>query len=139
MGTSNARSTRAGIRLRMEGERQGRRLVTMARRSSNPKNADRACCTGRIENEGASVLINPTSREIQIGPCRLINADCLEVLPMLTGVDAIISDPPYGIGYVRGRGGKQAGYRGKVSAEDSGNYEPIVGDDKPFDPLHLLS
>ena len=58
---------------------------------------------------------------------------------MLTGVDAIISDPPYGIGYVRGRGGKQAGYRGKVSAEDSGNYEPIVGDDKPFDPSHLMS
>jgi len=36
-------------------------------------------------------------REVQIGPCRLINADCMDVLPTLTGVDAVVTDPPYGI------------------------------------------
>lgn len=30
---------------------------------------------------------------------RLILGDCLEVLPTLTGIDAVITDPPYGIGY----------------------------------------
>lgn len=35
--------------------------------------------------------------EITIGPCRLILADCLAVLPSL-GADAIVTDPPYGIG-----------------------------------------
>lgn len=32
-----------------------------------------------------------------IGPCTLYCADCLEVLPTLTGVDALITDPPYGV------------------------------------------
>lgn len=35
-------------------------------------------------------------REVVIGPCRLINADCMDVLPTLTGVDAVVTDPPYG-------------------------------------------
>lgn len=30
-----------------------------------------------------------------IGNATLYNADCREVLPMLTGVDAVITDPPY--------------------------------------------
>jgi site-specific DNA-methyltransferase (adenine-specific)/modification methylase len=37
-------------------------------------------------------------REETIGDCRLIQADCLEVLPTLEGVDAVVTDPPYGIG-----------------------------------------
>jgi DNA modification methylase len=32
------------------------------------------------------------------GRVRLINADCAEVLPTLTGIDAVVTDPPYGIG-----------------------------------------
>lgn len=35
----------------------------------------------------------------QIGPCLLINADCLEVLPLIERVDAVVTDPPYGIGF----------------------------------------
>ena len=30
------------------------------------------------------------------GRIRLINADCLEVLPTLSGIDAVVTDPPYG-------------------------------------------
>jgi len=37
-------------------------------------------------------------REVQIGPCRLICADCRDVLPTLPKVDAVVTDPPYGIG-----------------------------------------
>jgi site-specific DNA-methyltransferase (adenine-specific) len=34
-------------------------------------------------------------REVTIGNCRLINANCLDVLPALGKVDHVISDPPY--------------------------------------------
>lgn len=37
-------------------------------------------------------------REVTIGPCRLIQGDCLEVLPLIGNVDAVVTDPPYGIG-----------------------------------------
>lgn len=48
-------------------------------------------------------------KEVVIGDCRLILGDCLEVMPLLGKVDAVVTDPPYGIetivgGY--GRGGK---------------------------------
>ena len=33
----------------------------------------------------------------QIGACTLYRADCLEVLPTLAPVDAVITDPPYGV------------------------------------------
>jgi site-specific DNA-methyltransferase (adenine-specific) len=36
-------------------------------------------------------------REVVIGDARLLLADCLEVLPTLPKVDAVITDPPYGI------------------------------------------
>lgn len=36
-------------------------------------------------------------REEIIGDCRLILGDCLEVLPTLGKVDAVVTDPPYGI------------------------------------------
>jgi DNA modification methylase len=38
-------------------------------------------------------------REEQIGDCRLILADCLDVLPTLCKVDAVVTDPPYGVGF----------------------------------------
>ncbi len=37
--------------------------------------------------------------EVTIGDCRLILADCREVLPGLQKVDLILTDPPYGIGF----------------------------------------
>jgi DNA modification methylase len=38
-------------------------------------------------------------REVIIGNCRLIQGDCLEVMPTLGRVDAVIWDPPWGIGF----------------------------------------
>lgn len=51
-------------------------------------------------------------REVTIGNCRLIQGDCLAVMPMLGKVDACLADPPYGIGTGKtraGRGGKDWG------------------------------
>lgn len=55
-----------------------------------------------------------THREEIIGDCRLILGDCRDVLPTLGKVDAVVTDPPYGIGITksnrlavsRGMGGK---------------------------------
>lgn len=35
---------------------------------------------------------------VQIGACTLYRGDCLEILPLLPKVDAVVTDPPYGIG-----------------------------------------
>ena len=44
-------------------------------------------------------------KDVTIGDCRLILGDCLEVMPLLGKVDAVVTDPPYGIGYT-GNGGR---------------------------------
>ena len=67
----------------------------------------------------------------QIGDARLILGDCLEILPTLPKVDAVITDPPYGIGYSKGTGGKGNHTRR--------NIEAIAGDDAPFDPSPWLA
>lgn len=43
----------------------------------------------------------------------LYNADCLDVLPTLTGVDAVVTDPPYGLGdkWNGGAGGAKSSWR----------------------------
>lgn len=43
--------------------------------------------------------MNSWKRKEQIGDATLYLGDCLEILPTLDKVDAVITDPPYGIGY----------------------------------------
>ena len=43
-------------------------------------------------------------REEIIGDCRLILGDCRDILPTLGKVDAVVTDPPYGIDYGRAGG-----------------------------------
>ena len=43
-------------------------------------------------------------RDETIGNARLILGDCREVLPTLGKVDAVVTDPPYGIDYGRAGG-----------------------------------
>lgn len=46
-----------------------------------------------------------THRIERIGNAELHLADCREVLPMLSGVDAVVTDPPYGVGFDYGPDG----------------------------------
>ena len=41
--------------------------------------------------------IIPIVREVTIGNCRLIQGDCIEVMETLGKVDAVVTDPPYGL------------------------------------------
>jgi DNA modification methylase len=43
-------------------------------------------------------LIHPWKKHVKIGDCDLYLGDCLEVMPSLGKVDAVVTDPPYGIG-----------------------------------------
>lgn len=67
----------------------------------------------------------------------LIHGDCGTLLPI--ECDAIISDPPYGIGYVHsGKGSPPFGRRIGAAKRHGQEWAKIVGDDKPFDPSNLL-
>lgn len=59
-------------------------------------------------------------REVTIGPCRLICADCMDVLPTLSGVDAVVTDPPYGVGGAQNGMRRQMGH--KVSTQYGGTF-----------------
>jgi len=72
-------------------------------------------------------------REEVIGDCRLILGDCREVLPTLGKVDAVVTDPPYGIGYSPAGGGRGWSAKTFVGAN------LVIGDDRPFNPNFLLS
>lgn len=60
----------------------------------------------------AGVVMGPTWEDKKFG-VKLYLADCLEVLPHLESVDAVVTDPPYGIGEHGGvfRGRKGGGVR----------------------------
>ncbi len=66
-------------------------------------------------------------REEIIGPCRLLLGDCREILPTLGKVDAVVTDPPYGIGYDPKRYGGSKFSLG------------VTGDETAFDPAQLLA
>lgn len=50
-------------------------------------------------------MSTPWKRKEVIGDCTLYLGDCLEVMPTLGKVDAVVTDPPYGIGAAGGAAG----------------------------------
>lgn len=96
-----------------------------------------------------------TGRVEVIGDCTLYLGDCREILPTLRRPDAICSDPPYGQRLNTNVTGKSvtarkpgAGRDYRVPAAGRLRSPPkaavvwptgIEGDDKPFDPAHLLN
>lgn len=67
------------------------------------------------------------SRVEQIGDATLYLGDCLEILPSLGNVDAVVTDPPYGIGIARhGKVGAN-GQAYAASEWDASTREDVFG------------
>jgi len=64
-------------------------------------------------------------RKEQIGECTLYLGDCMDVMPTLGRVDAVVTDPPYGIGEAAGKNKS----RGKLAKAT--DYGDKSWDDKP--------
>ena len=65
----------------------------------------------------------PWKRRVEIGPHVLYEGDCLEILPTLGKVDAVVTDPPYGIGW-----------KPRVNHQDQ-----VWVDEVEFDPAAIAS
>lgn len=73
---------------------------------------------------------------IIIGNAELWCGDCLEILPTLGKVDAVITDPPYGMKW---DGKVSPGPNGHGGARKAKHYGvTIIGDDTSFDPSPFL-
>lgn len=59
-----------------------------------------------------------------IGDCLMIQGDCLEVMPTLGKVDAMLTDPPYGIGDIMVGSGHFAGLCKKMGGADGWDKKP---------------
>ena len=70
----------------------------------------------------------PWKRKEMIGDAVLLLGDCLEILPVLPKVDAVITDPPYGIGRTAGGPESRAREKGAYAGafEDSQEYIATV-------------
>ena len=81
----------------------------------------------------------PIFEKRTIGDCTLYRGDSLELLKAGTfgKIGAIVSDPPYGIGYQHGGGG--CGIATKAGGGLSmSKTATIIGDDQPFYPAHWI-
>ena len=57
------------------------------------------------------------TRKVTIGDATLYEGDCMDVLPTLGRVDAVITDPPYGVGFkYESHDDKPASYKGGYDA-----------------------
>jgi site-specific DNA-methyltransferase (adenine-specific) len=64
----------------------------------------------------------------------IIHGDCIEVAAALSGIGAVVADPPYGVKL-------NTKYRSSQRANRAGcnDYPAIRGDDRPFDPAPWLA
>jgi site-specific DNA-methyltransferase (adenine-specific) len=81
-----------------------------------------------------------TTRVETLGDCTLYLGDCLEVLPTLAQVDAVVTDPPYGIAwntsYNFGIDNSTAPYAKNLVRRP---HKKIANDHAPFDPRPFLA
>lgn len=69
------------------------------------------------------------SKVVQIGPATLYLGDCREILPTLSKVDAVVTDPPYGIGEAAGKNKSRNNLApAKDYGDDAWDDEPVSDD-----------
>lgn len=85
-------------------------------------------------DEGVAALRERLERsKVVIGDCTLYNEDCRFILPTLRGIDAVVTDPPYGIGWDR-QAEKDSGRKPGVAMAAKRHYVSTDWDEKPIDP-----
>jgi site-specific DNA-methyltransferase (adenine-specific)/modification methylase len=70
-------------------------------------------------------------KDVRIGNQRLILGDCIQVMPLLGKVDAVVTDPPYGIG----ESGQKNRTRGGLAKP--GDYKDCHWDNQPASAEHM--
>ena len=76
-----------------------------------------------------------SERGADVSDIQIIQGDCREIIQGLQEpIDFVVSDPPYGIDYVHGGGGRSP----QGDFNPVRHYDPIAGDDESFDPTFLL-
>ena len=73
-----------------------------------------------------------------IGGQLLILADCREVMSVLPKVDAVVTDPPYGMDW-NGKVTVGKGGHGRSGAKAKHYGKRILNDDRPFDPSPFMT
>lgn len=80
------------------------------------------------------------------GGITIYHANCLHVLAQLPRVALVLGDPPYGAKERTDRASKGRGKRLTTRQSikrqlllDSRDYEPVIGDDQPYDPAPMLA
>lgn len=77
-----------------------------------------------------------------IGDCTLYLGDCLDIMPTLGKVDAVVTDPPYGIGRDKGFGGL-VGFGGagiKIARKEyRGSWDDVRPEKQCFDLILSVS
>ncbi len=85
-----------------------------------------------------------SGRVERIGGATLYLGDCRELLGEIGHVDAVVTDPPYGIGLKTRNAGRsvrpytKAGDTARVAKTVEHRFDAIIGDDCAFDPSQLL-
>lgn len=79
------------------------------------------------------------SRVEHIGDAVLHLGDCRDMLPTLGPVDAVVTDPPYGVGERTDRKAKGRGSPRNGRWVASQDWPALHGDDAPFDPTPWLA
>jgi len=79
-----------------------------------------------------SPAVSGSVQRLVLPGVELYLGDSLEIAPSLQGVDAVISDPPYGIEY-------NASVPSRGNTTGNVNLGKIIGDDAPFDPAPWLT
>jgi DNA modification methylase len=78
----------------------------------------------------------------QDGAVTIYHGDCKDILPELPKVDLVLTDPPYGgnlsIDFADRFTHKSGSWWKNTDRSTEARHSPVIGDDKPFDPLPLL-
>jgi site-specific DNA-methyltransferase (adenine-specific) len=74
----------------------------------------------------------------QIGDATLHLGDCREILPLLPKVDAVVTDPPYGVNLNTKNATRDRGFRPYDSKARAIDFDAVIGDQSLFNPAFLL-